>query len=108
MRVEISVLLVLARIPGMKEKPFPFRKCSVTEHLRRSGMDLKNLGVEDVWLIGLCRRYGQVFNVESLKDEFDIKGLICGFFVALELVSGRTMLLDSAFSPIGERWFYPI
>ena len=71
-------------------------------------MDLKDLGIEDVWLIGLCRRYGQVFSVESLKDEFDIKGLICGFFVALERVSGRTMLLDSALSPKGERWFYPI
>ena len=71
-------------------------------------MNLKELGDEDVWLIGMCRRYGQVFSPQSLKEEFDIKGLICGFLVALERVSGRTMLLDSALSPDGERWFYPV
>jgi hypothetical protein len=71
-------------------------------------MDLADLGIDDIWLIGLCRRYGRVFSARSLKDEFDIKGLICGFLVALERVSGQTLLLDSALSPKGERWFYPI
>jgi hypothetical protein len=71
-------------------------------------MDLEDLGIEDVWLIGLSRRYGQVFSNLSLKEEFDIRGLVCGFLVALEKVSGRTVLLDSALSPTGERWFYPI
>lgn len=71
-------------------------------------MNLKELALEDVWLIGLCRRYGEVFSTQSIKEEFDIQGLICGFLVALERVSGRTMLLDSALSPEGERWFYPV
>jgi len=71
-------------------------------------MNLKELADDEVWLIGLCRRYGKIFNIQELNEEFDIKGLICGFFVALERVSGRTMLLDSAVSPRGERWFYPM
>jgi hypothetical protein len=71
-------------------------------------MDLKDLALEDIWLIGLCRRYGQVFDTRALSEEFTVKGLICGFLVALERVSGRTLLLDSALSPSGERWFYPI
>jgi hypothetical protein len=72
------------------------------------GVDLKELGLDDIWLIGLCRRYGEIFSRQELAEQFDIKGLICGFHVALERVSGRTMLLDSALSPSGERWFYPI
>lgn len=71
-------------------------------------MDLADFGIEDVWLIGLCRRYGKIFSIHELVEEFDIRGLICGFLVALERVSGRTMLLDSALSPAGERWFYPV
>ena len=71
-------------------------------------MDLTDLALEDVWLIGLCRHYGEVFSKQELKEQFDIKGLICGFLVALERVSGRTLLLDSAFSPRGEQWYYPI
>jgi hypothetical protein len=71
-------------------------------------MDLKDLALEDVWLIGLCRRYGVIFSNQELAEQFDIKGLICGFLVALERVSGRTLLLDSAMSPRGEQWFYPI
>jgi hypothetical protein len=71
-------------------------------------LDLADLGIEDVWLIGLCRRYGQVFDMKALSEEFDIRGIICGFLVALERISGRTMLLDSAISPEGERWFYPV
>jgi hypothetical protein len=71
-------------------------------------MDLKDLALDDIWLIGLCRKYGQVFDTKSLSEEFTVKGLICGFLVALERVSGRTLLLDSALSPSGERWYYPI
>ena len=71
-------------------------------------MNLKTLGIEDIWLIGLCRRYGRAFSTDQLGKEFDVKGLICGFLVALERASGRTMLLDSALSPKGERWFYPV
>ncbi|MDD1662930.1 MAG: hypothetical protein LUQ60_04200 [Methanomicrobiales archaeon] len=71
-------------------------------------MNLKELADEDVWLIGLCRRYGEIFSNQELSEQFDIKGLICGFLVALERVSGRTLLLDSALSPRGEQWFYPI
>jgi len=73
-----------------------------------SRVNLKELADEDVWLIGLCRRYGVVFSTWALKEEFDIRGLVCGFLVACERVSGRTLLLDSALSPDGERWFYPI
>jgi hypothetical protein len=71
-------------------------------------VNLKELADEDVWLIGLCRMYGVIFSTRALKEEFDIKGLICGFLVACERVSGRTLLLDSALSPDGERWFYPV
>lgn len=71
-------------------------------------MDLKELADEDVWLIGLCRRYGEIFSNQELIEQFVVKGLICGFLVALERASGRTMLLDSALSPAGEEWFYPI
>ena len=71
-------------------------------------MDLKNLALEDVWLIGLCRRYGEIFSNQELMEQFVIKGLTCGFLVALERVSGRTLLLDSALSPRGEQWYYPI
>ena len=71
-------------------------------------MDLADLGIEDVWLIGLCRRYGEIFSIQDLREQFDVRGLICGFLVALERVSGRTLLLDSALSPKGERWYYPI
>jgi hypothetical protein len=71
-------------------------------------MDLGEFADEDAWLIGLSRQYGEIFNNQELKEQIDVTGLICGFLVALERVSGRTMLLDSALSPAGERWFYPI
>jgi hypothetical protein len=71
-------------------------------------MNLQELADEDIWLIGLCRRYGEIFSNQELTEQFAIKGLICGFLVALERVSGRTRLLDSALSPRGEQWFYPI
>jgi hypothetical protein len=87
---------------------FPFGGGELREQVRGGGMDLEDLVLEDIWRIGLCRRYGRVFSTQMLSEEFDIKGLICGFFVALERVSGRTLLLDSALSPAGERWFYPI
>jgi hypothetical protein len=71
-------------------------------------MNLQELADEDVWLIGLCRRYGEIFSNQELMEQFVIKGLICGWLVALERTSGRTVLLDSARSPAGEEWFYPV
>ena len=62
---------------------------------------------EDVWIIGLCRRYGEIFSNKELMEEFIVRGGTCGFLVATQLASGRTMILDSALSPMGKKWFYP-
>jgi len=40
-------------------------------------------------------------------EEFIVRGGTCGFLVATQLASGRTMILDSALSPMGKKWFYP-
>ena len=68
---------------------------------------MMELSEEDVWIIGLCRHYGEIFSNKELVEEFIIRGVTCGFLVATQRASGRTMILDSTLSPTGKKWFYP-
>jgi len=70
-------------------------------------MNMMEFSEEDVWIIGLCRRYGEIFSNKDLMEEFIIRGVTCGFIVATQRASGRTMILDSTLSPMGEKWFIP-
>ncbi|HVN65251.1 MAG TPA: hypothetical protein VMT31_01405 [Methanomicrobiales archaeon] len=70
-------------------------------------MNMGELSEEDVWFIGLCCRYGEIFSNKELMEEFIIRGVTCGFLVATQRASGRTMILDSTLSPMGKKWFYP-
>ena len=69
--------------------------------------NMNEFSEEDVWVIGLCRHYGEIFSNRELAEEFIIRGTTCGFLVATQRASGRTMILDSTISPMGKRWFYP-
>jgi len=77
-------------------------------NLGKRKMNLIDLAEEDIWVIGLSRRYGEIFSDKEMMEEFVIQGMTCGFLVAQQRASGRTMILDSTLSPKGEKWFYPI
>jgi hypothetical protein len=61
---------------------------------------------EDRWILGMARVHEEVFSCRAIWEKFNIAGLVHGFLVVVEKGTGKTVMLTSAMSPLGEEWFW--
>ena len=61
---------------------------------------------EDRWVLRMARLHKEVFSCRAIWEKFNIAGLVQGLLVVVEKATGKTVLLVSAMSPLGEEWFW--
>jgi hypothetical protein len=62
---------------------------------------------EDRWVLRMARLHEDVFSCRAIWEKFYIAGLVHGLLVVVERATGKTLMLASAMSPLGEEWFWP-
>ena len=61
---------------------------------------------EDRWVLRMARLHEDVFSCRAIWEKFNIAGLVHGLLVVVEKATGKTVMLISAMSPLGEEWFW--
>jgi hypothetical protein len=61
---------------------------------------------EDRWILRMGRLHEEVFSCRAIWEKFNIAGLVHGLLVVVEKRTGKTVMLVSAMSPLGEEWFW--
>jgi hypothetical protein len=61
---------------------------------------------EDRWILRMARLHEEVFSCRAIWEKFNIAGLVQGLPVVVEKTTGKTVMLTSAMSPLGEEWFW--
>ena len=61
---------------------------------------------EDLWVLREARLHKEVFSCRAIWETFNIAGLVQGLLVVVEKATGKTIMLASAMSPLGEEWFW--
>ena len=61
---------------------------------------------EDRWILRMARLHEEVFSCRAIWEKFNIAGLVQGLLVVVEKATGKTVMLASTMSPLGEEWFW--
>jgi hypothetical protein len=61
---------------------------------------------EDRWILRMARLHEEVLSYRAIWEKFKIAGLVQGLLVVVEKATGKTVMLASAMSPLGEEWFW--
>jgi hypothetical protein len=93
------------RISSSSPKPI-----AQSEYRGGEGVNLKERAPvedEDRWVLRMGRLHDEVFSCRAIWEKFSIEGLVHGLLVVVEKATGKTVMLVSAMSPLGEEWFWP-
>jgi hypothetical protein len=61
---------------------------------------------EDRWILRMARLHEEILSYRAIWEKFNIAGLVQGLLVVVEKATGKTVMLVSAMSPLGEEWFW--
>jgi hypothetical protein len=61
---------------------------------------------EDRWILRMARLHEKILSYRAIWEKFNIAGLVQGLLVVVEKATGKTVMLVSAMSPLGEEWFW--
>jgi hypothetical protein len=61
---------------------------------------------EDRWILRMTRLHEEILSYRAIWEKFNIAGLVQGLPVVVEKATGKTVMLASAMSPLGEEWFW--